>query len=332
MQASIVRAAGRRRGFTLIELIVVMSIILILIALVAGLTPKITGKRKMNKAVEQVVGALKAAKQRAKRDGLPTGIRLAPSSTLATSSPQYIQELIPIQQPEPLMGGPGAALIAKASQQVIPDPNMSSQPLKLLGTRVVFNGVDFTGGFPNSQQQRWLVQKGDYLEVCGGGLLHYIAGVSSRQLTLAQPQAQVLNPQYDPFKSAMNGATYIGDENIATFRIIRQPRALIGEVSVHLAPDIAIDISAGVSSNVPSNPATNNLDVVFSPSGALLNGGSGSDAVILWVRDITQADPYKGEPALVTIYSRTGFIAVHPVALKPLNPYQFTTDGRVSGW
>jgi prepilin-type N-terminal cleavage/methylation domain-containing protein len=73
-----------------------------------------------------------------------------------------------------------------------------------------------------------------------------------------------------------------------------------------------------------------NYDVVFAPSGSVTRAGGQSGKIILWMRDVTQDTPNPGTMFFVVIYTRTGTIAVHPVAGSG-NPYSFATDGKDSG-
>ncbi len=65
-----------RKAFTLIELLVVMVLILVIAGL--GLGYVVFGQDNQHSvtAANAVTGALLNAKQRARRDGLPTGIRI----------------------------------------------------------------------------------------------------------------------------------------------------------------------------------------------------------------------------------------------------------------
>lgn len=86
------------------------------------------------------------------------------------------------------------------------------------------------------------------------------------------------------------------------------------------------------------------FDIMFAPSGQVLNNPNG--IICLWVRDPeklsgnprlpTDAQGYDlaGEQILVTIYTRTGFIATHPVSALTAtgDPWANAKDGANSGF
>jgi prepilin-type N-terminal cleavage/methylation domain-containing protein len=324
-------AHRRRRGFTLVELLVVIAILLILIGLAAGLSPKAIGGRKMLQAANTLSGALMMAKQRAKRDRLPTGIRLVQPTTVG-ANPLWIQDLILIQQPDDLTGGtpgdPRAAMLNCPASSV-PDQDRNALGLRKLGQVVNFTNVNFT---PNGGGPRALVQQGDWLEVNGGGLPHRILNASASTLML---------------QLASDASCYVGSDPTTNFRIIRGPRALIGEVPIHLKHDIAIDLtpySVGnpTSQNYRVDLFTNppNIDILFSPGGAVLATGNsvpspaapGDSNVYLYLRDTTETNHFYGEPLVVTVFSRSGFVKTSPVAFPPApDPLTFAKDARGSG-
>jgi len=86
----------KRRAFTLIEMIVVMAIILTIAVLGIAFLPKFLDNQNLTRAADHLSQWLLTAKQRAKRDGAPTGVRILvdPTTHLATQC-QYVQ------QPEP---------------------------------------------------------------------------------------------------------------------------------------------------------------------------------------------------------------------------------------
>src|SRR5262249_4825354 len=154
------------------------------------------------RAVDQLSQWLLTAKQRAKRDGVPTGVRLLqdPSTGLFT-------QLEYVQQPDPYTGGLCTSVNATNSGGVL----FSTVTLQL-------GGVDFEGA-ATTDLTSWLVQAGDYLELNGGGPVYLIQGVKSTQLTLVNTQITIAAPT-------------------PNYRIIRQPRRLPGEDVMTLPQDM----------------------------------------------------------------------------------------------
>jgi prepilin-type N-terminal cleavage/methylation domain-containing protein len=387
-----------RAGFTLVELVVVLTLIALLAALTLALVPRMQQQERAATGADQVQGWLLVAKQRARRDGRPVGIRLQvpilTTATNAVTSPGpatvvptamsglqddalpwaitgishllvadddkglnaetvqvqavttdsftavftkphpagfvirplgYVQILQYVEQPDDFLVVPG---VSKAAPQV--------RRLSVSGSTADLEAVpsppdfpnqtpeDFTGGFGPNQLSDWPVQPGDYLEVFGGGLVRQIQSVESNSASPNYGTRLNLNP--------------IGAGNAvpltAQYRIVRGPRPLKGEEDLPLPQSVAIDLGTNFTygNPLPVDPVTGNLDILFAPSGALVGRGQGSDRVILWVRDATQASVFDGEPTLVTVYGRTGFIAAQPVDPTSGNPYSYTLDGRASGF
>jgi prepilin-type N-terminal cleavage/methylation domain-containing protein len=160
----------------------------------------------------------------------------------------------------------------------------------------------------------------------------------------------------------------------ANYRIIPQPRILASEAPRMLPENVVIDCNVqpwntnyspnGALSNPPtrplppspSNPNPKGLtqfEVLFSPSGSVIGRSSAAGMIWLWVRNLDRGnlltnsnindnagDRLFGRPVLVTIQTRTGFIAQHPVAGEDLrnpppaaqsDPYQLARGGRASG-
>lgn len=147
-----------RTAFTLVEMLVVIILILTLAALVVSLTPRFIGTRQLARGAEQLQGYLLMAKSRARRDQLPTGVRLQ-------ADDQGLVRIVQmVQQPDWFSGG-----------------TMEYNPSVQAGA-VRNPAVDFTGGFPDAAL--YSVQPGDYLEIKGGGLVHRINTVTAHALKL----------------------------------------------------------------------------------------------------------------------------------------------------
>src|SRR5262245_30002420 len=90
---------SRRRGFTLVEMLVVLGLNLLLITLALALVPAINDKRAAARCADQLQGWLLIAKQRAMRDQAPRGLRLIPESP--TSG--FVRALEYVEQPPDLL-------------------------------------------------------------------------------------------------------------------------------------------------------------------------------------------------------------------------------------
>jgi prepilin-type N-terminal cleavage/methylation domain-containing protein len=215
-------------------------------------------------------------------------------------------------------------------------------------------GLGWTqAGVPDSTTTAlWPVQQGDYLELLGGGGVHQITGVETGTVgpnppyTASSFGARLFlfkDPNWNPPTSTGGVLVNLTDQ----YRIIRGPRSLRGEADLQLPPGVVIDLqtnfmfsAANNNFTLPVDGYTATVDVLFSPSGALVGRATqGTGQVLLWVRDTSldtvgavTANFYNGDPALVSIYPRSGFIATHPVDRNNANnPYTFTQDGRSSG-
>jgi prepilin-type N-terminal cleavage/methylation domain-containing protein len=318
-------------GFTLVELLVVIALMIVIATLGYLVLPGLFNNYSRVRAADQVAGWLLSAKQRAKRDGLPTGLRLVydtdPNTgvvvsngpltyggmTFANSRTYWIRQVQYVQQPEPLVGGrldstaTGATYTGGYLTGITLDPKTNTNT-------ATFANVDFTGGTNNSVQ--YLVQPGDYLEVFGGGGVHKIAAVVSGTTLQLADTSNAIN---------FNG-------NTTSYRILRQARPLQGEDLLQLPGSMVIDL--GVASQVvggnptsfqrpvpdpafnlppppmpnpvPSyvlNPSQNLperllaanqpvvLDILFSPAGGLMGVGGAATANIYLWVRDTSATP-----------------------------------------
>jgi prepilin-type N-terminal cleavage/methylation domain-containing protein len=291
LSSLILHPSSFRRGFTLVELLVVLSLIVILMSLTAAALPGLQRRQKVARGVGLLQGWLRVAQQQALRDRMPTGVRLQRNA----DNPLVVTELSYIQQPDDFYGGLGSSVAVGWPSASVP-PNI-----------VVGAGVDFAGGFAGQPSSFWPVQPGDYLETQGGGWVRRITAVRPSALQLASAPPTSVPPT-------------------AQYRIIRQPRGQIGEPPLLLPSDMVIDLT--LSRDVPVNALTKNLDILFSPSGQGI--GAPADKIILWVRDVSRDDALQGEPALVVIYVRSGTVAVRPVDPSGVDPYHFTRDAGPS--
>lgn len=317
-------ASRRRPGFTLIEILMVVSIVLLLTTIAVAFLPKIQEKQRATQGAVQLQSWLRTAKQWALRDGAPRGIRLGTAGTNLVTQLQYIE------QPDdwvPAVGGQ-LALWATAAGSL---PNISLfQTGGPLGLSLPNTTLDFTGGYGPAATNGWPVQVGDYLEINQPGPLYLITAIDpvNQQLSLNGPKTSGIFPL-----SILSATT--------NFRVVRQPRPRLGESPLLMPLNVAIDLTTNAAYG-NSLPSSGNIDILFGPSGTLVGWTGAADRIHLWVRDTSEdsvsgsSTMFNGEQNLISVSVRTGMISAHPVDTKVSgnsyqNPYSFTQDGRASG-
>ena len=280
-----------RNGFTLIELMVVVSIIVALAAITLLFYPK-REVRLAADGADKLQTYIAQARSRALRDQAPRGIRLLPDGN------GRLTEIVLVEVPEPIVPPIGTRIT------VLKPPSAAT-----IRSTVTFSPV----GIPSSMD----LKSGDYLEIMyGAGSIHRIETVGTDQIVLASkvPAAEITD-------------LALSDN----FRFIRRARPLMGEPTLQLPDTVFVAQSVtseiqGRSLNLPAanNGITGSVDIIFSPSGQVINSSSGR--MVLWLTD----DNNVSKPTLLTVYCRTGACAAHPEGPSG-NPFQYTKDGKSSG-
>jgi prepilin-type N-terminal cleavage/methylation domain-containing protein len=350
----------RRNAFTLIELLVVMVLILVLAALGLGYIVFGQDNQHSVNGAQAITGALLNAKQRARRDGLPTGVRILftsapvppypvppypsppypptiqPPPTDSQGKPSFGTQLQLIQQPEDYNAGQLTSI--NSTPTII--GTVTYPPGTVLGFGPS-NVVDFQGGAAYAGEiDESTVQAGDYLVMAGTTAPHLITTViSATSLTVASN----ISP-------ATAGTPY---------SIIRAPRRLPSEDIIQMPSNMIIDNSAvpgntgfNYCKNLPQRTLTDTMggsqvvsEIVFAPSGAVVGQGTQADKIYLWLRDSNVklwpqiGQPMApGAPLILSVQIRTGLIGVYPVAPWPVgssfsvnDPYAYVRSPRSSG-
>jgi prepilin-type N-terminal cleavage/methylation domain-containing protein len=280
-----------RGGFTLIELLVVISLIAVLAALTMAFLPNAASSAREARAAVQLQGWLNVAKVRALRDQAPRGLRLWRSA----ADPNQVVECQYLEQPDDFSGGTVKA-------------DMGATNI------VKFAGVDLLNGDTTNDPKYWSVQPGDYLEVMGTGLMHYITIVTTNTVQIKPPL---------PYPVA----------GTANYRIARSPRA-VGDETLKMPDGTVIDLLTnappplGFNNPLPPsdpNSGTGFVDILFGPSGAVISRGVATANIHLWVRAPDPNNPtdvYRGDPTIISVYVRTGLVDAYPPASPPGDPYR----------
>jgi prepilin-type N-terminal cleavage/methylation domain-containing protein len=305
-----------RAAFTLVELLVVMFLLAFLAGLVFLLVPNLNDQARAPRGAVMLQQWLQIAKNNAMRDRTNWGIRLTvktmPDPNNANATLTVATEAQYIQQPGDFVVLPGVA--NDPGGNPLPFRRIYTSPTDATLKTIVLEGnagADFSGGFTDATQ--WPVQVGDYLEVNGGLPHQIIAPITPTSLTLASPLPAPI-PAANP---AMN------------YRIIRAPRVQ-GEDQLQMPADIIIDLGTNTTygNPLPQDPLTNTIDILFSPSGAVIGRGTSTDSIYLWVRDST-LPLFLGDNTLVAVQVRTGAVFAFPVNnTAGGDPYAIAKTGR----
>ena len=407
-----------RPGYTLVEILVVMTLIILLAALALGISQTgMFGSQKVISAGDRASGWLLNAKQRALRDGAPRGVRFFNNVGGITGNPSAFTEAVYIENPDPWVpnpaqeGNPGGARIVFVyawTAGTAPAPNtVTVSEIYFVGAKADLDEYDQR---VSDNDSVILPEFGKAFKIAaanvGGGNItaNTLIGNPGVALTPTNARRVQFLPASMPDLSAAGTKTVSATDHVATmvtykFGFQRPAQPLLGEPVLQLTGGTSIDFRFPVSAatlgaavdpalpllpggyrtwNVPApspvgtpnagpfNPPTSIgvtsqadpavtggsfFDILFSPSGQVLNNNSG--LVCLWVRETSKvAHPRLdgsgnldtvlgldagGAQVLVVVNTRNGLLSTQPIAPPPAapsvsyDPYAFAKDGINSG-
>ncbi len=355
------RDPKNRPAFTLIELIVVITLIALLAGIAAAFLPAIGDASRQATAGGMLQQWILIAKQKALRDQVPYGIRLLPYMDPATkqmvgyedytgqsrlTAPGQCRQIRFIEQPDDFAVSPSTF---PTTTVATPPGTYPSISLSWDGINLVISNFLLSTRFQRTDFPPYSPPM--YLEVAGNGLVYQISGFSDQDpknpgktlLFLASPQSSKPSAPFSNVKNfrLIRPARPTGDD------VLSLPDGLMIDLSTNYFPQCSLNIPQQFRSPLPGFNSDGSIDILFSPSGAVLSAGV-SDSINLWVRDFKESqnknnafkniarppDTTDGQQTIVAIYTRSGLTAAHPPAPmggQNADPYAFIRDGRSSG-
>ena len=268
-----------RRGMTLVELLVVMSIMVTFAAMTAAFYPSISSDNQIAQASNKIQNLLVGARQKARRDNNVTGIRFFPD----TNNPSAATQMMLVQKPVDLTG---SSLPANLYQPLLP------------GNPTV---IQFS-------TQVWGFATGEDLIMANDILVDPLNSNSTKITGKGGSNNQML----------INSNFYNPNINSATlnYKIIRQARIVPGEEAIPMPEGYEISLGANFS-GPKVNPSDSSIDVCFEKTGAVYQIDFAAN-VYIWVHK-TGSTKYSEDDAIIGIQRNNGKVAVFPVGLVDFN-------------
>ena len=303
-----------RRGMTLVELLVVMSIMVTFAAMTAAFYPSISSDNQISQTSNKIQNLLVSARQKARRDNNVTGVRFFPD----TNNPSSATQMMLVQKPVDLTGSSLGANIVFSSPNIVsfflPDNANTPYPV---------------WGFAPSED---LVMANDILVD-----------------PLTNNSTKIIGRRYIPPTNTPDNKSMLINSDFCTptfsmplnYKIIRQARIVPGEEAIPLPEGYEILLSPnGINCffGPKVNPSDSSIDVCFEKTGAVYQIDFASN-VYIWVHK-TGSTKYAEDDAIIGIQRNNGKVAVFPVGLVDFsnaantnlhNPFMFARNPTNEG-
>lgn len=287
-----------RKGFTLVELLVVLVIIAALAALIAFTLPGFQQRSRAAKGGQAVQAQLTYARQRAQYEQTPRGVRFHMEQNAAGWWVVRVMQMI--EQPDDWKAAqPPNSTVGRLVADASNDPKY----------------VKVVGGTNGD------IDPGDYLEVNGTGQPHLIVAVG--------PSDPMQPTVIDKVQLADPGLPNALTSPVEEYRVMRAYR-VSGDEPVRMPDEVVVDCDmfakyAALNDKfdpifpkiVYAGAVPQYFDIMFSPRGAGINAPGSK--TILWVR-VEKDTEFDHNPTLVVVSNLTGNVsAFDPVAAA--NPF-----------
>ena len=302
-----------RRGMTLVELLVVMSIMLTFAAITAAFYPSISSDNQIAQASNKIQNLLVGARQKARRDNNVTGVRFFPD----LNNPSAATQMMLVQKPVDLTGNSLSAKIVYSPPNIISFSDNANNPWPV-----------------------WGFATGEDLIMANDILVDPLTNNSTNIIG-----RRYIPPTNTPDNKSMliNSGFYTPDFSAAplNYKIIRQARIVPGEEAIPMPEGYEILLSPnGINCffGPKVNPIDYSIDVCFEKTGGVYQIDFASN-VYIWVHK-TGSTKYAEDDAIIGIQRNNGKVAVFPVGLVDFsnagntslhNPFMFARNPTNEG-
>jgi len=294
----------KRLAMTLVELMVVMAIVIMFAAITAAFYPANQADRELSRFSNSVQSALLSARNRARADRLPTGIRFYAD----TVTPTRVGNVVLIQKPAPVLGSTLGPLNLNENPPSSGNYQLDLTPFPtdpLTGKKAISDGDFFT--LPKGEVGRVAIQTINMMEV---------AFFNNDKISSG-------------FRAEINSSN-------TSYKLFKSVVELTGDKPFELSDTIEISFPIlNALTNVPFLSGSNYFDVLFNPDGSLQN--TLTNDVFLQLHNFeAQVGDYSRD-AILAVRRITGSIGVYEVGpidlVTPANskPYLFAMDPRNKG-
>jgi prepilin-type N-terminal cleavage/methylation domain-containing protein len=312
------QGARKRTAMTLVELLVVMAIIVIFTAMTAAFYPANQADRELSRFSNTVQSALLSARNRAKAERLPTGIRFYADP----NSPTKVGSVVLIQKPAPL------------------DGLSFGKGMWVTGNTINFVDSVAAIGVLNIGGEYIVLDSGEVARLSTTPMLldssNTNTGFISKLPTTPPPPNTPLPSDYTKFKIYRSAIELSGDTPFELSNII--------EIQIPNTPRFPLP-SFTQASYYPSQPLAPNpanpplyFEIIFNPDGSLNNSTS---EVYLHLHNFEAVTGDSSRDAILAVRKMSGSIGVYEVG-QPIdfanstditkhNPNLFAKDPRNKG-
>jgi type II secretory pathway pseudopilin PulG len=282
---------------TLVELLVVMSIMVTFAAMTAAFYPSISSDNQIAQASNKIQNLLVGARQKARRDNNVTGVRFFSNDTLSAN------QMMLVQKPVDLTGSS-------------------------LGANIVYSPPNIVSFLDNANNPYfvWGFATGEDLVMANDILVDPLTNNSTKIIG-----RRYLPPTNTPDNKSMLINSAFWTPTFSTplnYKIIRQARIVPGEEAIPMpegyeilfySPDgTGIKCFSGPPNFNPSViPTESSIDVCFEKTGAVYQIDFAAN-VYIWVHK-TGSTKYSEDDAIIGIQRNNGKVAVFPVGLVDFN-------------